>query len=271
MHADDARRRLLARVLTGGAFSLNCSPARATALSPHWPSDPAPTFLADPPGASLTAPRVRLAALPPRRVGLLGGSFNPAHSGHRHVSLEALKRLDLDEVWWLVAPQNPLKPARGMAPYRKRLDAAAKLAADRRIRVLNLEAQLGTLYTADTLDALRRRFPRTRFVWLMGADNLAQIRHWRRWTDIFDRVPIAVFARPTYCLKGLAELAAKRYAHQRAAPEAARRLAELAPPVWAFLPIRLDTSSATDIRSHRAPRRKPRGKGKGRRPPGKRR
>jgi nicotinate-nucleotide adenylyltransferase len=214
---------------------------------------------------------VRLGTLPPRRVGLLGGSFNPAHAGHRHISLEALKRLDLDEVWWLVAPQNPLKPARGMAPFQKRLEAAAKLAADRRIRVLNLEAQLGTHYTADTLDALRRRFPRTRFVWLMGADNLAQIRHWRRWTDIFDRVPIAVFARPTYCLKGLAELAAKRYAHQRAAPEAARRLAELAPPVWAFLPIRLDTSSATDIRSHRAPRRKPRGKGKGRRPPGKRR
>ena len=246
--------------------------ARATALSRHWPNDPAPTFLADFPGASLSAQRPRLGALPPRRVGLLGGSFNPAHAGHRHLSLEALKRLDLDEVWWLVAPQNPLKPARGMAPYETRLaEAAASLAHDRRIRVLNLEAQLGTHYTADTLDALRRRFPRTRFVWLMGADNLAQIRHWRRWTDIFDRVPIAVFARPTYCLKGLAELAAKRYAHQRAAPEAARRLAELAPPVWAFLPIRLDTSSATDIRSHRAPRRKPRGKGQGRRPPGKRR
>jgi nicotinate-nucleotide adenylyltransferase len=275
MRAGDVRRRLLARLLTAAAFSLNCSPPRATALLRYWPSDPAPTFLADSLGASLTTPRIRLAALPPRRVGLLGGSFNPAHAGHRHISLEALKRLDLDEVWWLVAPQNPLKPARGMAPFQKRLDAAAKLAADRRIRVLNLEAKLGTHYTADTLDALRRRFPRTRFVWLMGADNLAQIRRWRRWTDIFDRVPIAVFARPTYCLKGLAELAAKRYAHQRAAPEAARRLAELAPPVWAFLPIRLDTSSATDIRSHRAPRRNPRGTGKGRssgkRPPGKRR
>lgn len=271
MRPYDAPEPPLSRVLTAGAFSLNCSPPRATALSPHWPSDPAPTSIADPAGASLSAQSVRLGGLPPRRVGLLGGSFNPAHVGHRHISLEALKRLDLDEVWWLVAPQNPLKPARGMAPYGKRLDAAAKLAHDRRIRVLNLEAQLGTHYTADTLDALRRRFPRTRFVWLMGADNLAQIRHWRRWTDIFNRVPIAVFARPTYCLKGLAELAAKRYAHQRVAPEAARRLAELAPPAWAFLPIRLDTSSATDIRSHRAPRRQKRGKGKGRRPPGKRR
>jgi len=160
-----------------------------------------------------------------------------------------------------------LKPARGMAPFKTRLDAAAKLANDQRIKVLDLEAQLGTHYTADTLRELQRRFPRTRFVWLMGADNLAQIRHWRRWTEIFNRVPIAVFARPTYCFKGLAELAAKRYAHQRAAPEAARRLAELAPPVWAFLPIRLDTSSATDIRSHRAPRRK----GKGRRTAAKRR
>jgi nicotinate-nucleotide adenylyltransferase len=228
--------------------------------APGWPSDPAPTFPADPPRASLTAPRVSLGALPPRRVGLLGGSFNPAHAGHRHISLEALKRLDLDEVWWLVAPQNPLKPVRGMAPFKRRLDAAAKLADDRRIKVLDLEAQLGTHYTADTLRELQRRFPRTRFVWLMGADNLAQIRHWWRWTEIFDRVPIAVFARPTYCFKGLAELAAKRYAHQRAAPEAARRLAELAPPVWAFLPIRLDTSSATDIRSHRAPRRKGKGR-----------
>jgi nicotinate-nucleotide adenylyltransferase len=232
-----------------------------------WLSDPAPSFFADLPGASLSASRVSLGTLPKRRVGLLGGSFNPAHTGHRHISLEALKRLDLDEVWWLVAPQNPLKPARGMAPFKKRLEGAAALANDRRIKVLDLEAQLGTHYTADTLDALRRRFPRTRFVWLMGADNLAQIRHWRRWTDIFNRVPIAVFARPTYCFRGLAELAAKRYAHQRAAPEAARRLAELAPPVWAFLPIRLDTSSATDIRSHRAPRRK----GKGRKARSKRR
>ncbi len=127
-----------------------------------------------------------LGAPPRRRVGLLGGSFNPAHAGHRHISLEALKRLDLDEVWWLVAPQNPLKPARGMAPFKTRLGAAAKLADDRRIKVLDLEAQLGTHYTVDTLAALQRRFPRTRFVWLMGADNLAQIRHWRRWTEIFN-------------------------------------------------------------------------------------
>lgn len=190
-----------------------------------------------------------------RRIGLLGGSFNPAHEGHRHVSVEALKRLGLDEVWWLVAPQNPLKPQRGMAPLEKRIAAARRVGADPRIRVFDLETPLGTRYTVDTVKELQRIFPRRRFVWLMGADNLAQIRHWKHWNEIFSRVPIAVFARPTYCLKGLAELAAKRYARRRVAPEAARRLADLVPPAWVFLPTRLDASSATEIRSHRAPRR----------------
>lgn len=199
--------------------------------------------------------RPQLGALAPRRVGLLGGSFNPAHEGHRHISREALKRLALDEIWWLVTPGNPLKPARGMAPFAKRFAAADKFARHPRIKVLDLEAQLGTHYTIDTLRELQRRFRRTRFVWLMGADNLSQIRHWKHWKEIFSRIPIAVFARPTYCLRGLAELAAKRYARWRVAPEGARRLAELAPPAWAFLPIRLDASSATEIRSHRAPPR----------------
>jgi nicotinate-nucleotide adenylyltransferase len=168
-----------------------------------------------------------------------------------------LKRLDLDEIWWLVAPQNPLKPQRGMAPFAKRLAAAAALARHPRIKVLDLEARLGTRYTADTITELQRLFPRTHFVWLMGADNLAQIRHWERWTKIFSRVPIAVLARPTYCLNGLAGLAAKRYARHRVAPEAARGLADLAPPAWVFLSIRLDANSATEIRSHGLPRRKP--------------
>ncbi len=161
-----------------------------------------------------------------------------------------------------MAPQNPLKPARGMGAFAKRMAAAARLANHPRIKVLDLEQRLGTRYTADTIAALQKLFPRIRFVWLMGADNLAQIRHWDRWTDIFSRVPIAVFARPTYCFKGLAELAAKRYARQRVAPASARRLAELAPPAWAFLPIKLDTSSATAIRSHRKPARKAKGRRK---------
>lgn len=201
-----------------------------------------------------------LGKLPPRRVGILGGSFNPAHPGHRHISVEALKRLNLDEVWWLVAPQNPLKPQRGMAPLERRLADALRLARHPRIRVLDIEARLGTRYTADTVTELQRLFGRTRFIWLMGADNLAQIRRWERWTEIFRRVPIAVLARPTYCLKGLAELAARRYGHRRVAPEAARRLADIPPPAWVFLPIRLDASSATEIRSHSAIKRTNRGR-----------
>lgn len=211
-------------------------------------------------GAILNLARLALGQLPPRRIGLLGGSFNPAHDGHRHISLEALKRLDLDAVWWLVAPQNPLKPARGMAPLRKRLEAARRLARHPRIKVLGLEAVLGTNYTVDTITQLQRCFPRTHFVWLMGADNLAQIRYWKRWTTIFSRLPIAVFARPTYCFKGLAELAAKRYARRRLVPAAARRLADTAPPAWAFMPIRLDAHSATEIRSQAPRRRAPKGR-----------
>lgn len=155
-----------------------------------------------------------------------------------------------------MAPQNPLKPKRGMAPFAARLAAAAKLARHPRIRVLDLEARLGTHYTVDTITQLQRHFPRTRFVWLMGADILAQIPQWKRWNAIFDRLPIAVFARPTYCFKGLAGLAAKRYARRRVAPEMARRLADLPPPAWAFLPIKLDANSATEIRSQTAPRRR---------------
>jgi nicotinate-nucleotide adenylyltransferase len=160
-----------------------------------------------------------------------------------------LKRLGLDEVWWLVSPQNPLKPLAGMAPFAERLAQARAFARHPRIRVLDLESQLGTRFTIDTIAALQALFPGRCFVWLMGADNLAQIRHWRSWRAIFARLPIAVFARPTYCRIGLAELAAKRFARARIAPPA-RRLACMKPPAWAFLPVRLDPSSATELRSH---------------------
>jgi nicotinate-nucleotide adenylyltransferase len=192
-----------------------------------------------------------------RRVGLLGGSFNPAHGGHLHVSLEALKRLDLDEVWWLVSPQNPLKPVRGMAPFAERFAGAERVAsAHPRIRVTDLEARLGTRYTADTLLELKRRFPATRFVWLMGADILPQIRRWERWRDVFRTVPIAVFARPTYSIRGLSDLAARRFARRRVPPQAARGLAGMDPPAWVFFPTRLDTRSATEIRSRAVALRK---------------
>jgi nicotinate-nucleotide adenylyltransferase len=179
---------------------------------------------------------------------LLGGSFNPAHDGHRHISVEALKRLGLDEVWWLVAPQNPLKPVAGMASLQDRLTGARRVANHPRIRVLDLESRLGTRYTADTIAALQARFPRTRFVWLMGADNLAQIRYWKDWQTIFAGVPIAVFDRPTYGRRALAELAAQRFSAARLT-RPARSLVAAEPPAWAFLPVKLDPHSASEIRS----------------------
>jgi nicotinate-nucleotide adenylyltransferase len=186
-----------------------------------------------------------------RRVGLLGGSFNPAHGGHLHISREALKRLDLDEVWWLVSPQNPLKPRAGMRSLEERLAGARALARHPRIKVTDIERRLGTAYTADTLAALKRRFPRLRFVWLMGADNLLQIPKWERWRNVFELVPIAVFARPSYSLSSLSGPAARRYARRRVPLRDARRLADTEPPAWVFLPIRLDARSATEIRSRR--------------------
>ena len=130
-----------------------------------------------------------------RRVGLLGGSFNPAHDGHLHISREALKALKLHQVWWLVSPQNPLKPAKGMAPLTKRLDTARAIARDPRILVTDLECRLGVNRTALTLKQLARRYPNISFVWLMGADNLAQTPRWWRWTRIFHTTRVAIFDR----------------------------------------------------------------------------
>lgn len=187
-----------------------------------------------------------------RAIGLLGGSFNPAHDGHRHVSEEALKRLRLDEVWWLVSPQNPLKPAAGMVSLDRRLAAARRLLGSRRgrrIRVTGVEAEFGTTYTADTLARLRRRYPRTRFVWLMGADNLVQIPQWRDWHEIFMFVPIAVFTRPSYDSRALTGKAAQRFRRNRIPSRAAGTLAHRTPPVWTFLAIRRHPASATAIRN----------------------
>jgi nicotinate (nicotinamide) nucleotide adenylyltransferase/ribosome silencing factor RsfS/YbeB/iojap len=182
---------------------------------------------------------------------LLGGSFNPAHGGHLHISELALKLLDLDQIWWLVSPQNPLKPVDGMAPFPVRLERARRIAeTDPRILVTDLESRLASSrYTADSLKALRRRFPRLRFVWLMGGDNLVQIPKWQRWPEIFRTVPIAVFDRPSYSLKALSGPAAKRFARYRVPASDERRLAEMEPPAWVFFHTRLDDRSATRIRS----------------------
>ncbi len=131
-------------------------------------------------------------------IGLLGGSFNPAHRAHRRISLRAMQRLGLDEVWWLVSPGNVLKPAAGMADLAARYASAQRMARGAPIRVSAIEAELGTRYTVDTLKQLVRRYPKFRFVWLMGADNLAQFHRWRDWRGIARLMPIAVIARPGY-------------------------------------------------------------------------
>ncbi|OYU15468.1 MAG: nicotinic acid mononucleotide adenylyltransferase [Alphaproteobacteria bacterium PA4] len=131
-----------------------------------------------------------------RRIGLLGGSFNPAHAGHRLISLEALRLLGLDEVWWLVSPQNPLKSPAEMAPLAARLASAQAVADDPRLRVLAIESQLGTRYTIDTVTRLLARWPADRFIWLMGADILPELHRWRRWRDLARRLPLAELARP---------------------------------------------------------------------------
>ena len=184
-----------------------------------------------------------------QRVGLLGGSFNPAHDGHLHISRLALKYLALHQIWWLVSPQNPLKPRTGMAPLADRLARARAVAADRRIVATDLEARLDTRYTVDTLAALTRRFSSTRFVWLIGADNLAQIPRWRSWQQIFHIVPVAVFDRPSYSKVALGGFAATRFARDRRQEREARRLAEMRPPAWIFFHSPLHSVSATALRA----------------------
>ncbi|MBL6945153.1 MAG: nicotinate-nucleotide adenylyltransferase [Rhodospirillales bacterium] len=188
---------------------------------------------------------------PPRglRVGLLGGSFNPAHEGHVHISKLALDRLKLDQVWWLVSPQNPLKAADGMAALADRLKGAQDAATDQRIRVGDIERDLGTRYTADTVAALKSRFPGIRFVWIMGADILGQMPQWKRWRSVFRSVPIAVFARPSYSLNMESGRAARRFAGARLKASRAPRLAGARPPAWVFLKTPPNRASATQIRA----------------------
>jgi nicotinate-nucleotide adenylyltransferase len=152
---------------------------------------------------------------PGLKIGLLGGSFNPAHEGHLHVAETALKRLGLDYVWWLVTPHNPLKPTVGLAALPDRIEQAKAIARHPRIVVVDLELALGTRYTIDTLKALNRRFPRTKFIWLMGSDNLAGFQNWHRWPEIIQQVPIAVIMRPGSVMAPLYSHAIHRFAVRR--------------------------------------------------------
>lgn len=186
-------------------------------------------------------------------TGLLGGSFNPAHGGHRRITQFAITALALDEVWWLVSPGNPLKPKAGMAPLTARVRSAQLAARGARIRVSAIERELGTRFTIDTLRALKRRYPRRRFVWLMGADNLAQFHLWKDWRAIAREMPIAVIARPGYDDGALASPAMawlRRY-RSSAAGFRNRRLHD--PGEWsapALIELRFDPDprSATEIR-----------------------
>ena len=186
-----------------------------------------------------------------RTVGLLGGSFNPAHRGHRHISLYALKMLGLDAVWWMVSPQNPLKPVKDMALLDARLKGAADAARHPKIFVTDIERHLGTQYTADTITALQRHFPRTRFVWLMGTDNLKQFHKWKRWQEIFKSLPVCVLDRPPRhgSVKGCPAFGRFRpYLLEQADVAILKRLK---PPAWTILHIPLDETSATAIRAGR--------------------
>lgn len=191
-----------------------------------------------------------------RRIGLLGGSFNPAHSGHLAISLEAIKQLRLDQVWWLVAPQNPLKDEAEMAGFNERMASAQALAAGHpALVVTDLEQKLATRYSIDTVRWLKRRC-RARFVWLIGADNLAQLPYWRGWRQLVELVPIAVVDREPYSYRALAGRMARRYAARRAAERDAPRLAESPPPAWVYLRLRRQKASSTAIREARASTRR---------------
>ncbi len=181
-------------------------------------------------------------------MGLLGGSFNPAHQGHSHIAWVALRRLGLDQVWLLASPGNPLKRGAGMAPMRERLESARGIGDGRRVVATGIERELRTRYTFDTLRALRRRFPRVEFVWIMGADNLAQLPRWQRWLGIAAAMPIAVMPRPTYNQRALASLAAQRLRPWLRPARSAPALAGLRAPAWTFLPGRQNAASATAIR-----------------------
>ncbi len=188
-------------------------------------------------------------ALTARRIGLLGGSFNPAHRGHRRVSLAAIRALALDEVWWLVSPGNPLKPEAGMAPLPARLASAQRVARHAPIRPTAIEQRLGTRYTVDTVRKLVRMYPQHRFVWLMGADNLAQFHRWRDWRGIARTVAIAVIARPGYDGAALAS-PAMGWLRRHARPAGqARRWTMWSLPALVRLRFRPDPTSATAIRA----------------------
>ena len=183
------------------------------------------------------------------RIGLLGGSFNPPHLAHRAISLFAIKRLKLDRVWWLVTPGNPLKEHGALHDLDARAEAARRMADDPRIDISCLESVIGTRYTVDTISYLRRRASGLRFVWIMGADNLAQFHRWQNWRRIASEVPIAVIDRPPQSFRALAAPAAQALARYRLPESQAARLADHRAPAWVFLTGMKLSLSSTGLRN----------------------
>ena len=184
----------------------------------------------------------------PVRIGLLGGSFNPAHGGHRRISRFAIQALGLDEVWWLVSPGNPLKPAAGMASLAARVASARTQARGAAIRVTAIERDLGTRYTVDTLRAINRRWPKRRFIWLMGADNLAQLHRWRDWRRLARTMPIAVIARPGYDARAIVSPAMAWFSRYRRSAASLRYPEQWSAPTLVLLRFDPDPRSASALR-----------------------
>lgn len=190
-------------------------------------------------------------AAPRQKIGLLGGSFDPAHLGHVHITREALKWFGLDRIWWLVSPGNPLK-IRQPAPLATRLEQARTLMQHPKVLVTDIEAHLGTRYTFETIAALMRLYPHTHFTWLMGADNLTQFHRWDRWESIMEALPIGVLARPGERISARTSKAAQIYAGHRLRKAQVRQLPTRAAPAWAFINIPMRAESSTLIRSQKS-------------------
>ena len=183
-------------------------------------------------------------------IGLLGGSFNPPHLGHVHISMVALKRLRLDRLWWLVSPGNPLKSHAGLKPLKERLSRSHALVRHPRIDITAFEASLPVPYSCDALAALRRRYPQTQFVWVIGADILVNFHLWRNWEQIFSMVPVAVIDRPGYRFRAMASKAAQKYRRFRIEETDTSGFGMLKPPVWTIITAPLSSLSSTEIREN---------------------
>jgi len=187
-------------------------------------------------------------AQPGQVIGLLGGSFDPPHAGHVHISLEALKRFRLDRLWWLVSPGNPLKN-HGPAPIGQRIQAARAIMQHPRIEISDFEARAGMHYTAETLAALQAACPGVRFVWLMGADNLAQFHRWQNWRQIMESVPVGVLARPGDQISARTSRAAKIYQHAQLPGRQSQLLGRARAPAWCFVNVAMSAISSTMLRN----------------------